>query len=175
MIKGQPLSLLKYHLTDSFQAPRHRLFKWQTKLVLCVCVCACIRLGAAFLSLTPPTPHHPSHTRNLTPLFHRSGPASHLSYLPLPKLRGPSPCTCKLHPVLTCVSRLTSTLVAIDFVDALPVVTRFALTVIQIDLTVETCTLNSKIWGKKCEIFYSQSHVGVAEASPAVPLGQEHI
>lgn len=139
VIKGQPLSLLKYQLTDSFKAQRHSLFKWQTKLVLCVNVYVCIRLGTMFLSVFPP-----SHTGNLTPLFCRSGPASHLSYLPLPVLRGPSPCTCKLHPVLTCVARLTCTLVAIDFVDAPPVVAGFALTVVQVHLTIETCTLEHK-------------------------------
>lgn len=59
-----------------------------------------------------------------------------------PKAQGTiPPCTCKLHPVLTCVARLTCTFVAIDFVDAPPVVAGFALTVIQVDLTIETCTV----------------------------------
>lgn len=38
----------------------------------------------------------------------------------------------------SCVTWLTCTLVAIDFVDALPIVTGFALTVVQIHLAVET-------------------------------------
>lgn len=139
VIKGQPLLLLKYQLTDSFQVQRHSLLKWQTKLVLCVRVYVCIRLGTVFLSL-----FLPSHTRNMTPLFCKSGPASHLSYLPLPVLRGPSPCTCKLLPVLTCVARLTRTLVAIYFVDAPPVVTGFALTVVQVHLTIKTYVLEHK-------------------------------
>lgn len=150
VIKGQALFLLKYHLTDSFQVQHHSLFKLQTKLELCVSVrvcmyvCVCIRLGTVFLSLSP------SHTGNLTPLFCRSGPASHLSYLPLPKLRGPSPCTCKPHPVLTCVAWLTCTLIAVDFVYASSIVTGFALTVVQVHLTVKTCRLENKhkIWGK---------------------------
>lgn len=96
------------------------------------------QVGDSVLFSTPPPPFH---VGNLTPLFRGSGPASHLSYLPLPKLKGRSPCTCKLHPVLTCVARLTCTFVAIDFVDAPPVVAGFALTVIQVHLTIETCRL----------------------------------
>lgn len=42
------------------------------------------------------------------------------------------------HP--SCVAGLTCTLVAIDFVDAPPVVAGFALTVVQVDLTVESCS-----------------------------------
>lgn len=40
----------------------------------------------------------------------------------------------------SCVAWLTCTLVAIDFVDAPPVVAGFALTVIQVHLTIETCS-----------------------------------
>lgn len=122
--------LFKYHLTA--EAQRHSLFKLQTKLAHCVC----IGLGTWFLSLFLPPSFNIS---NLTPLFRRSGPASHLSYLPLPKLRGPPPCTCTLQPGLTCVARLACTFVAIDFIDAPPVVAGFALAVVQIHLTIKTC------------------------------------
>lgn len=147
VIKG----LLKYHLTDSFQAQRHSLFRWLTKLALCVCVC--IRLGTVFLSLSPLPLPPTSHTGNLTPLFCRSGPASHLSYLPLPKLRGPSPCTCKLHPALTCVAGLACTLVAVDFVDAPPVVAGFALTVVKVDLAVEAYRSDHMLAKRKVSTF----------------------
>lgn len=40
---------------------------------------------------------------------------------------------------LTCVSRLAGTLVSVDLVNALAIVTWAALTVVQIDLTVNTC------------------------------------
>lgn len=43
--------------------------------------------------------------------------------------------------MLTCVARLTGTFVAIDFVDAPAVVAGFALAVVQVDLTIETCGL----------------------------------
>lgn len=40
----------------------------------------------------------------------------------------------------SCVTWLTCTLVAIDFVDALPVVAGLALTVVQVHLAVKTCS-----------------------------------
>lgn len=104
---------------------------------LCVCVLCVYQVEDCVPFSAPP----PSHTGNPTPLFRMSGPASHLSYLPLLKLKGPPPCICKLHPVLTCVARLTCTLVAVDFVDAPPVVAGFALTVVQVHLTIETFKL----------------------------------
>lgn len=54
---------------------------------------------------------------------------------------GDHPFHTKPRPLLTCVARLACTLIAIDFVDAPPVVTGFALTVIQVYLTVESCRL----------------------------------
>lgn len=67
-------------------------------------------------------------------------------YLPLPKSSGDpppllsSPAPVELRPpMLTCVARFTGTFVAIDFVDAPAVVTRFALAVVQVDLAIETC------------------------------------
>lgn len=47
------------------------------------------------------------------------------------------------HKQLTCVSQLAGTLVSIDLVNALAIVTWVALAVIQIDLTVNTCEPNS--------------------------------
>lgn len=99
-------------------------------------LCVRIGLGTWFLAIFLPPSFDIS---NLTPLFRRSRPASHLSNLPLPKLRGPPPCTCTLPPGLTCVARLACTFVAIYFVDAPPVVAGFALAVVQIHLTIKTC------------------------------------
>lgn len=55
-----------------------------------------------------------------------------------PKAQGDhSPCTCTFYPGLTCVAWLAGTLVAIDFVDALPKVTGLALTVVQVHFAVQ--------------------------------------
>lgn len=43
--------------------------------------------------------------------------------------------------MLTYVAGFTCTLVAVDFVDAPPVVAGFALAVVQVDLAIETCRL----------------------------------
>lgn len=40
----------------------------------------------------------------------------------------------------SCVARFTCTLIAVDFVDAPPIVAGFALTVVKVDLAVETCS-----------------------------------
>lgn len=148
VIKGEVFFLLKYHLTDSFQAQRYSLFKLQTKLVLCVCGGVCVgvcvyQVGDCVPFSTQPHPP-PSHRGNLTLWLCRSGPASHLSYLCCSNLWGPTSCTCKLHPLLTCVAWLTCTLVAIDFVYASPIVTGFALAVVQVHLTIDAFRLEHK-------------------------------
>lgn len=66
---------------------------------------------------------------------------------------GDQPLHAKPRPLLTCVARLACTLIAIDFVDAPPVVTGFALTVIQVYLTVESCRL-THVWVNEITKFY---------------------
>lgn len=143
-----PFFFAAFHLTD--QARRHGpLKKKGTRLAHCVRT----RLRTCSFHHRPPPslPAPPASfiAGNPTPLFHRSGPTSHLA-LPAPpkKLRGPStpsPATTapvKLRPpALTCVAGLTGAFVAVDFVDAPAVVAGFALAVVQVDLAVETCEL----------------------------------
>lgn len=120
LIEADALQLFIYRFT---RLRSHFFFCFWAELGLCVCVSG---WGLCSFLYYP----HTSHTGNLTPLFHRSGPASHLSSLSLPKLMRASQCTCKLHPLLTCVTRLTCTLVAIDFVNTSAVVTGFVLAVV---------------------------------------------
>lgn len=47
-----------------------------------------------------------------------------------------------VYKLLTCVAGFTGTLVAIDLVDAGPIVTGIALAVINIDFTVDSCQKN---------------------------------
>lgn len=124
-------SLLFPHGKDrvSEQAQRHTLFNLHRKSVHCVC----IRLDSVLLSL-PIIPHMQPDT--IVPLERTRQPP----VAPSPsKAHGTIPLHTKPRPLLTCVARLACTLVAIDFVDAPPVVTGFALAVIQVHLTVESC------------------------------------
>lgn len=72
---------------QSFQARHHSLFRRQTQLELCVWVCVWLS-GFGGCPLFFPTCLS---TGNMTPLFHESRPASHLSNPPLPKHRRTTP------------------------------------------------------------------------------------
>lgn len=47
--------------------------------------------------------------------------------------------TSPVYKLLTCISRFTGTLVAVDLVDAGPIVAGIALAVVNIDFTVDSC------------------------------------
>lgn len=104
---------------------------------LYVCNCVCVYVSG--LGLTQALPHRQSDTFVLQDRT-RQPPVRPAP----PHAQGTVPCTCKPHPALTCVAWLACTLVAVDFVDALPIVAGLALAVVKVYLAVETCELEQK-------------------------------
>ena len=90
-----------------------------------------MRFGAASL-FSRLVPHSECDTTRLFQL-------AHWPPVPLPSAFLPPAPDYPVDPVLTCVTWLTCTLIAVDLVNAPPVVTGLALTVIQIHLTVKAC------------------------------------
>ena len=136
MIKGQALFLLKYHLTPGSTSEPFQMAHKVSALCVCALFCVCIRYGTVFLSLQP---------RISDTIVSQQWTRQPPVLAAPPKAQGPPPPHLYFLPVLTCVARLACTLVAVDFVDAAAVVAGFALTVVQVHLTVETWRFENKL------------------------------